>query len=157
MTSFDHLTPAGGYSSTLFHLLYRFAPEIRNDFKHHEQARWIDRYGFRQRKYRSKDGADEPFEHGRGSGRRGYRQTEKETPGLAPAALFHIIGNTVFLRLCDVSSELPVVDIHVARPADHEGYAFSRRHELYPLGLFPSAFHVQVAKRADVMDFYIHR
>ena len=50
---------------------------------------------------------DEPFEHGRGSGRRGYRQTEKETPGLVPAALFHIIGNTVFLRLSDVSSELP--------------------------------------------------
>ena len=100
-------TLAGGYSSTLFHLLYRFTPEIRNDFKHHEQSRWIDRYGFRQRKYRSKGGADEPFEHGRGSSRRGYRQTEKETPGLAPAALFHIIGNTVFLRLSDVSSELP--------------------------------------------------
>ncbi len=100
-------TLAGGYSSTLFHLLYRFTPEIRNEFKHHEQGRWIDRYGFRQRKYRSKNGADDPFEHGRGSGRRGYRQTEKETPGLAPAALFHIIGNTVFLRLSDVSSELP--------------------------------------------------
>ena len=100
-------TLAGGYSSTLFYLLYRFTPEIRNDFKHHEQGRWIDRYGFRQRKYRSKNGADEPFEHGRGSSRRGYRQTEKETPGLAPAALFHIIGNTVFLRLSDVSSELP--------------------------------------------------
>ena len=100
-------TLAGGYSSTLFYLLYRFTPEIRNDFKHHEQGRWIDRYGFRQWKYRSKNGADEPFEHGRGSSRRGYRQTEKETPGLAPAALFHIIGNTVFLRLSDVSSELP--------------------------------------------------
>ena len=100
-------TLAGGYSSTLFYLLYRFTPEIRNDFKHHEQGRWIDRYGFRQRKYRSKNREDEPFEHGRGSSRRGYRQTEKETPGLAPAALFHIIGNTVFLRLSDVSSELP--------------------------------------------------
>ena len=100
-------TLAGGYSSTLFHLLYRFTPEIRSEFKHHEQGRWIDRYGFRQRKYRSKGGENEPFEHGRGSGRRGYRTTEKETPGLAPAALFHIIGNTVFLRLSDVSSDLP--------------------------------------------------
>ena len=101
-------TLAGGYSSTLFYLLYRFTPEIRNDFKHNEQGRWIDRYGFRQKKYRSKkDGGEEPYEHGRGSGRRGYRQIEKETPGLAPAALFHIIGNTVFLRLSDVSSDLP--------------------------------------------------
>ena len=101
-------TLAGGYSSTLFHLLYRFTPEIRNEFKHHELARWIDRYGFRQRKYRTRSGgSDEPLEHGRGSGRRGYRTMEKETPGLAPAALFHIIGNTVFLRLSDVSSSLP--------------------------------------------------
>ena len=100
-------TLAGGYSSTLFHLLYRFTPEIRNEFQHNEQGRWIDMYGFRQRKYRQKSGSDEPFEHGRGSGRRGYRMTEKEMPGLAPSALFHIIGNTVFLRLSDVSSDLP--------------------------------------------------
>ena len=101
-------TLAGGYSSTLFHLLYRFTPEIRTEFKHNELARWIDRYGFRQRKYRSKGrDDDEPLDHGRGSGRRGYRTIEKETPGLAPAALFHIIGNTVFLRLSDVSSSLP--------------------------------------------------
>ena len=100
-------TLAGGYSSTLFHLLYRFTPELRNEFKHHEQGRWIDRYRFRQKKYRSNGNSEEPFDHGKGSGRRGYQQTEKETPGLAPAALFHIIGNTVFLRLTDVSSELP--------------------------------------------------
>ena len=51
----------------------------------------------------------------------------------------------------------PVVDVHVTRPADHEGLAFPCRHELYPPGLFPSALHVQVAKRTDVMDFDIHR
>ena len=100
-------TLTGGYSSTLFHLLYRFTPEIRNEFKHNDQSRWIDRYGFRLRKYRKKAGNDDPYEHGRGSGRRGYRTTEKETPGLAPAALFHIIGNTVFLRLHDVTDKLP--------------------------------------------------
>ena len=37
------------------------------------------------------------------------------------------------------------------RPANHEGFAFSRRHDLYPLGLFPLAFHVQVTKCADVV------
>ena len=100
-------TLTGGYSSTLFHLLYRFTPEIRNEFKHNDQSRWIDRYGFRLRKCRKKAGNDDPYEHGRGSGRRGYRTTEKETPGLAPAALFHIIGNTVFLRLHDVTDKLP--------------------------------------------------
>ena len=82
-----------------------------SEFKHNEQSRWIDRYGFRQRKYRRKAKADDdPYEHGRGSSRRGYRISEKETPGLAPAALFHIITNTVFLRLHDVTDKLPPYD-----------------------------------------------
>ena len=122
-------TLAGGYSSTLFYLLYRFTPEIRNDFKHNELARWIDRYGFRQRKYRSKNGDDEPLDHGRGSGRRGYRTIEKETPGLAPEALFHIIGNTVFLRLSDVSASLPTYEEQIIvqqmsrKPDQYSGYS----------------------------------
>ena len=51
----------------------------------------------------------------------------------------------------------PVVDVHVTRPADHEGLAFSRRHDLNPLGLFLLAFHVQVAKRTDVVDVDVLR
>ena len=50
-----------------------------------------------------------------------------------------------------------VVGVQVAGTTDHNGLAPSRRHDLYPLGLFPSAFHVQVAKRADVVDFNTHR
>ena len=50
-----------------------------------------------------------------------------------------------------------VVGIQVTRPANHEGYAFSCRHDLNLLRLFPLAFHVQVAKRADVVDFDVLR
>ncbi|MDE2752679.1 MAG: DEAD/DEAH box helicase family protein, partial [Gemmatimonadota bacterium] len=39
-------TLMGGYSSTLFHLLYRFSPEIRTEFGRSEENRWIERYGF---------------------------------------------------------------------------------------------------------------
>ena len=39
-------TLAGGYASTLFHLLYRFSPALRAEFEHGEEARWIARYGF---------------------------------------------------------------------------------------------------------------
>ena len=39
-------TLMGGYSSTLFHLLYRFSPEIRSEFGRGEESRWIERYGF---------------------------------------------------------------------------------------------------------------
>ena len=129
-------TLSGGYASTLFHLLYRFTPEIRNEFKHNELSRWIDRYGFRQRKYRGKPKDDDPYEHGRGSGRRGYRTSEKETPGLAPAALFHIIGNTVFLRLHDVTDKLPsyeelILVQDLSRKIDEEtGYSQKTAYEI---------------------------
>ena len=39
-------TLLGGYSSTLFHLLYRFSPAIRSEFGRAEEGRWIARYGF---------------------------------------------------------------------------------------------------------------
>ena len=47
------------------------------------------------------------WEDGRNSRRRSYRKVVRERPGLVPSALFHIIGNTVFLRLADVASGLP--------------------------------------------------
>ncbi len=98
-------TLAGGYASTLFHLLYRFSPALRAEFAHHEESRWIARYGFVEHTVRRP--ADEPLEDGRHSRRRRYRTVIRERPGLAPAALFHLIGHTVFLRLADVASGLP--------------------------------------------------
>ena len=41
------------------------------------------------------------------SRRKKFRKVVRERPGLAPSALFHLIGNTVFLRLADVASSLP--------------------------------------------------
>ncbi len=98
-------TLMGGYSSTLFHLLYRFSPEIRGEFGRSEESRWIERYGFVEHTI----GKDDPdsFEDGRTSRRKRYRKVVRERPGLAPAALFHLIGNSVFLRLSDVASGLP--------------------------------------------------
>ena len=98
-------TLMGGYSSTLFHLLYRFSPEIRSEFGRSEEHRWIKRYGFEEHTMGKPD--DETLEDGRNSRRRKYRKVVRERPGLVPSALFHIIGNTVFLRLADVASGLP--------------------------------------------------
>jgi len=98
-------TLMGGYSSTLFHLLYRFSPEIRTEFGRSDEGRWIKRYGFEEHTIgRPDDGA---VEDGRNSRRRKFRRVVREKPGLVPSALFHIIGNTVFLRLADVASGLP--------------------------------------------------
>ena len=98
-------TLMGGYSSTLFHLLYRFSPEIRSEFARTEESRWIQRYGFLEQSIGKSD--DDDATDGRSSKRRSYRKVVRERPGLAPSALFHLIGNTVFLRLADVASGLP--------------------------------------------------
>ena len=98
-------TLMGGYASTLFHLLYRFSPEIRTEFGRSEEHRWIKRYGFEECTMGKPD--DDAIEDGRNSRRRKYRKVVRERPGLVPSALFHLIGNTVFLRLADVASGLP--------------------------------------------------
>ena len=98
-------TLLGGYSSTIFHLLYRFSPEIRTEFGRSDEHRWIQRYGFEEVTIGKPD--DDAIEDGRNSRRRKYRKVVRERPGLVPSALFHIIGNTVFLRLADVASGLP--------------------------------------------------
>ena len=98
-------TLTGGYSSTLFHLLYRFSPEIRSEFGRSDEGRWIERYGFVEHSIGKDD--DDSMEDGRFSRRKKYRKVVRERPGLAPSALFHLIGNSIFLRLSDVASGLP--------------------------------------------------
>ena len=112
-------TLLGGYASTIFHLLYRFSPEIRSEFGHSDEGRWVKRYGFEEVSVgKDDDGFDED---GRNSRRRSYRRTVKEKPGLVPSALFHIISNTVFLRLSDVASGLPEYEEQVLlSPMDTE-------------------------------------
>ena len=115
-------TLMGGYASTLFHLLYRFSPEIRSEFGRSDERKWVERYGFLEQRVRN-DRDDDPTEDGSVSRRRSYRKQEKERPGMAPAALFHIIGHSLFLRLADVASELPPYEeqIQVASMDTEEG------------------------------------
>ena len=121
-------TLMGGYSSTLFHLLYRFSPEIRGEFGRGEESRWIERYGFVEHTIGRDDG--ESLEDGRTSRRRKYRKVIRERPGLAPAALFHLIGNSVFLRLSDVAAGLPPYEERVLlsdMETEEDGTGFSQR------------------------------
>ena len=113
-------TLMGGYASTLFHLLYRFSPEIRSEFGRSEERKWVQRYGFLEQSVRHDRDADDPTEDGSVSRRRSYRNQVKERPGLAPGALFHIIGHSLFLKLSDVASGLPPYEeqIQVARLDD---------------------------------------
>jgi len=98
-------TLMGGYSSTLFYLLWRFSPAVREEFAYKDEQRWVARYGILERITRKGD--DDAYEDGRVSRRRGYRTRVVEKPGVSPAVLFHLIGNTAFLRLADVAAGLP--------------------------------------------------
>ncbi|RJQ08837.1 MAG: DEAD/DEAH box helicase [Dehalococcoidia bacterium] len=99
-------TLMGGYASTLFHLLWRFSPDVREEFAYGEEGRWVSRYGIVERITR-RGGDDDVIEDGRASRRRGYRTRTVEKPGVSPAVLFHLIANTVFIRLADVATDLP--------------------------------------------------
>ena len=121
-------TLMGGYSSTLFHLLYRFSPEIRTDFERSDEHRCIQRCGFEEHSIGKPD--DDAVEDGRNSRRRKYRKVVRERPGLVPSALFHIIGNTVFLRLADVASGLPPYDEQVmlsSMDSEEDATGYSQR------------------------------
>ena len=121
-------TLMGGYSSTLFHLLYRFSPEIRSEFGRSEEGRWIERYGFVEHTVGRDDG--DSVEDGRNSRRRKYRKVIRERPGLAPSALFHLIGSSIFLRLSDVASGLPPYEEQVllsGMDSEPDGTGYSQR------------------------------
>ena len=107
-------TLMGGYSSTLFYMLYRFTPEFRDTFQYKDKGEWIKRYGFYQETTKWDEG--EHIEaHGRSSRRKiSHTSAPKEIPGLLPGALFHIIDNSAFLRLSDVSTELPPYEEKIA-------------------------------------------
>ena len=121
-------TLTGGYSSTLFHLLYRFSPEIRTEFGRSDEHRWIQRYGFEEHSIGKPD--DDAVEDGRYSRRRKYRKVVRERPGLVPSALFHLIGNTVFLRLSDVAAGLPPYEEQVmlsSMDSEEDATGYSQR------------------------------
>ena len=97
-------TLAGGYSSTLFPPALQFFPEIRTEFGFSNEQRWILRYGFEEHQFGKPD--EDAVEKGRTS-RLKYRKAARARQEIVPSVLFHIVDNTVFLRLSDVASGLP--------------------------------------------------
>ncbi len=102
----------GGYSSTLFYLLWRFSPAVRAEFGYRDETKWVSRYGVVERI--TKKDPDVHLDDGRHSRRRTYPTRTVEKPGVSPAVLLHLIANTVFLRLADVARDLPPFTERVA-------------------------------------------
>src|SRR5204862_5720850 len=77
----------------------------RAESGHRDEPKWVSRYGVVERITRK--APDAHLHDGRYSRRRTYLTRTVEKPGVSPAVLMHLIGNTVFLRLADVARDLP--------------------------------------------------
>lgn len=122
-------TVFGGYSTSLFHLLYRFSQTIKNDFKHNDDMRFASRYGILERITQTPK--DDFSEEGATSKRRAFQVRVIEKPGVSPAIITELLDKTVFLRLSDVSGSLPpyqdLIEISKMNPEQKEVYeSFSR-------------------------------
>lgn len=86
-------TVFGGYSSTLFYLLYRLSRNVRESFKHNAIKDWITQYGFNE--YTRKLKGDK------------VTSSTREMPGIMPDIFNAIIDKTVFMNLHDLECVLP--------------------------------------------------
>lgn len=108
----------GGYSSTLFHLLYRLTSTFKKDYEHSQVSKWIDHYGIWERVSKYDDsayGSDNVQSRGRK-----YTCAPREKPGISPVILpKYLLGKTVFIRLSDIAIDLPslqeeIVDVEMS-------------------------------------------
>lgn len=94
----------GGKSTSIFWLLHRLNSGVRHDFGFHEEKRWASLYGVLETIERHKDEDDEDGVY---TGHRRYRNQAKELPGISPAIVNRLLGNTLFLTLKDLGVSLP--------------------------------------------------
>ena len=111
-------TLIGGYASNIMYILFRMNPEKlrEEDIDYHQLTKWISRYGVLERVTKHYESEDNLYSRGRKG-----RTTVRERPGLSPAVFSrHLLGNTAFLRLEDISLSLPAITEEVVQVAMDE-------------------------------------
>lgn len=104
----------GGYSSTLFSLLYRLDPKIPAQYRWHEMQRFIARYGILE-EVTFKDGGnfDDEDEFGVYTGKRRSRTYVRERPGISPELIVRLLNYTAFVQLADLGYDLVPLTEHL--------------------------------------------
>ncbi len=102
----------GGRSTSIFWLLHRLTPSVRQDFAFHDELRWANAYGLLESVRKRKVDNDLADEDGAFTGNRRYRDQAHEIPGVSPAigrqtASTRLLHNSIFLNLKDLGVELP--------------------------------------------------
>ena len=101
-------TLMGGYSTNLFYILWRLMPQemAKKDLSFKSPKRFAGSYGVLEETRVEKK--EDEYGYASISRSRGVRTVVKEKPGVSPLILTDfLLENSVFLRLSDVSSQLP--------------------------------------------------
>ena len=103
----------GGYSTSIFWLLYRLSADVRKNFGFNEEQRWVQKYGLLKRVYYSKNKNIE-LEDGAYAGTR-FFETVSETPGISPAIAGLALSYCTFSSLKDIGLPLPAYSEEIVR------------------------------------------
>lgn len=103
----------GGYSTSIFWLLYRLSGEVRREFGFDDEQRWTAKYGlFKSVFYVDKD--DDLTEDGTYTGTKHF-ETVSELPGISPAIVGLGLEHATFSSLKDVGLPLPAYAEQIVR------------------------------------------
>lgn len=104
----------GGYSSTLFSLLYRLDPKIPAQYRWHEMQRFIARYGILEEvTFKGSGNVDDEDEFGVYTGKRRSRTYVRERPGISPELIVRLLNYTAFVQLADLGYDLVPLTEHL--------------------------------------------
>lgn len=94
----------GGRATSLFFLLHRLSPHIRDEFQWSDAQRWAERYGILERVTKLSEDNDD---YGVYSGKRRRKTFVRELPGISPELVMQLLDSTAFLALSDLGFEMP--------------------------------------------------
>lgn len=96
-------TMFGGKSTDLFPMRFRIDPDVRRDYKHHEEMAWAEKYGRLQTKYST----NEEDVASKKSTKNKRALSVSEVPGISPTLFARILKSAAFVRLEDLGFKLP--------------------------------------------------
>jgi len=102
-----------GYSTSIFWLLYRLVPEVRQQFAFNDEQRWVEKYGLLKRTFFVDADAAVP-DDGAFTGTK-FFETVSEKPGISPAIAGLGLKYCTFSSLKDVGLPLPAYSEEVVR------------------------------------------
>jgi Uncharacterised methyltransferase family (DUF6094) len=95
----------GGTASSLFYLLYRRSPEVRQLYGYKDASRWVDHFGLW--KYRWTEKANGTDRGASSAVTRWDVRPPQELPGVSPAVIRFLLPITLFGKITDLGYTLP--------------------------------------------------